>query len=324
MAPDRPFRQPDDHVATLLMINWRQVVKLGHYLRLLRPKQWTKNLLVFAALVFTKGYTEPETLAISIKAFIALCLVSSAVYAMNDVLDAERDRVHPKKRNRPIASGAVTPIKGIIVSLAALTAGGALTASLGSQFMLGIVFYLALQVAYNAWLKAIPVVDVVIVSTGFVLRAALGAIAIGSFISGWLLFCTGSLALLLASAKRRHEFHLMGDEKVSSRSALAQYSSLSLDAMVVFSAGLACMSYGIYAIESETALQHRSLLFTVPFVVLGVLRYLFIAFAKNDGGEPETVLVTDPQIIIAVVLFLISAVYAMEGGDIPIISNPVR
>ncbi len=299
-------------------------MKLKLYLLLLRPKQWTKNLLVFAALIFTKGYSDPETLALSVKAFFALCFLSSAVYAMNDVLDAERDRVHPVKRKRPIASGGVTPAEGVLVSIFSLIVGGALAAMLSAEFLLGAVFYIVLQVAYNVWFKKSPVIDVVVVSTGFVLRAALGAVAITTSISGWLLFCTGALALLLACAKRRHEFHLMGEDRSASRSALSQYSSQALDAMVVFSAAIACMSYGIYAIESKTATQYRSLIFTVPFVVLGVLRYLFIAFAQNDGGEPETILLTDPQIIASVVLFLVAAVYAMEGGDIPFLTNPAR
>ena len=299
-------------------------MKLKLYLRLLRPKQWTKNLLVFAALIFTRGYADPAQLQLCVVAFFALCLFSSAVYAMNDVLDAERDRSHPVKKHRPIASGGVTEAEGILASVLCLTLGGLLSAYVGPQYLLGACVYLFLQVAYNLWFKKAPVLDVVIVSTGFVLRAALGADAIEKGISGWLLFCTGALALLLASSKRRHEFHLMGDDRSQSRSALAAYTSQALDAMVVFSAAIASMAYGIYAIESNTAKEFPSLLFTVPFVILGVLRYLFITFATNDGGEPENVLLTDWQIIASVVLFLAAAIYAIEGGDIPLLTNPTR
>ena len=190
--------------------------------------------------------------------------------------------------------------------------------------MIGLHGYVVLQLAYNFWLKRAPVIDVMVISTGFVLRAALGAIAISAFISGWLLFCTGTLSLLLASAKRRHEFRLQGDDRGESRPALLGYSGSALDAMVVFSASISGIAYGIYAIESETALRHPALILTVPFVVFGILRYLFLTFAKDEGGEPESVLLGDWQILLSVVLFLAAAFYALGGYDIPFLTNPAR
>ena len=299
-------------------------MKLLAATKLIRPKQWTKNLLVFAALIFAHEYGDPMNVMLAVVAFFALCLFSSSIYALNDVLDAERDRAHPTKMHRPIAKGDLTPNTGLFVSFAALTIGTLLAAFVGPSFLAGVFGYLVLQLLYNFWLKHIPVVDVMVISTGFVMRAALGAIAINAFISGWLLFCTGMLALLLASAKRRHEFHLQGDDRGQSRAALLGYTVQSLDAMVVFSAAVAAIAYGVYAIESDTAQKYSSLILTVPFVLFGILRYLFLTFAKGDGGEPENILLNDWQIIASVVLFVAAAFYALSGFDVPLFINPTR
>jgi 4-hydroxybenzoate polyprenyltransferase len=240
---------------------------------------------------------------------------------LNDVLDAEQDRAHPTKQHRPIASGALTATAGLGVSLACLLVGVLLGAFVNPYFLLGLFGYAAIQLLYIFWLKRQPVIDVMVVSSGFVVRAALGAVAIEATISGWLLFCTGMLALLLASAKRRHEFNLMGTGRGASRAALIGYSVQSLDAMVVFSAGVAAIAYGIYAIESRTAQQFPSLVLSVPFVVFGILRYLFLTFAKGEGGEPESVLLNDWQIIAAVLLFVASAFLALSGVEIPFVTQ---
>jgi 4-hydroxybenzoate polyprenyltransferase len=285
--------------------------------RLLRPKQWTKNLLVFAALVFTGSWNDEGALRASLLAFFTLCLASSAVYALNDVLDAELDRKHPKKRLRPVASGAIG--KGTAAAIAALCAlgAGALAWGLGWPFAAGIGFYWLLQVGYNAWFKAIPILDVFVVATGFVLRAVLGAVAIDVRISGWLLFCTGALALMLAFAKRRHEFRDRGEDRAGTRPSLSGYTQAALDALVIFSAGAAALSFGVYAIESETARRHPALILTLPCVLYGVMRYLYLVFGRESGGEPETVLLTDPHIVLAVVAFLGLALYAMTGAEVP-------
>lgn len=298
------------------------LLKLKAVIRLLRPKQWTKNLLVFAALIFAHLYDQPDKVILTIYAFAALCLISSAVYALNDALDAESDRQHPVKRKRPIASGDLTLSQGLAVMVVCLVSGVLISAFVGQSFLLGIFGYLALQVLYNFWLKQQPVIDVMIISSGFVMRAALGAVAINAYISGWLLFCTGMLALLLATSKRRHEFHLEG--RGDSRAALKGYTAASIDAMVVFSAGVAAIAFGIYAIESDTAKQYPSLILTVPFVLFGILRYMYLTFAMEEGGEPETILLSDWQILTSVVLFLVAAFYALGGYDIPFLTNPTR
>jgi 4-hydroxybenzoate polyprenyltransferase len=299
-------------------------VRLPPAIKLLRLKQWTKNLLVFAALIFAHEFDDPMSVQLAFVAFFALCFFSSSVYALNDVLDAERDRAHPVKKDRPIAKGELSQTAGLGLSIFCLVVGALLGAFVSPQFLLGMFGYLVLQLLYNFWLKRVPVVDVMALSTGFVMRAALGAVAIQAFLSGWLLFCTGMLALLLGSAKRRHEFHLQGDERGTSRASLLGYTAPSLDAMVVFSAGVAAIAYGVYAIESETAKTYPSLILTVPFVVFGVLRYLFLTFAKQEGGEPENVLLSDWQIIIAVLLFVAASFYALSGLDLPFVTSPVK
>ncbi len=303
-----------------MVIQSPQPVKPAAIVRLLRVRQWTKNLLVFAAIIFANEFGDPLNVQHVIVAFFALCMFSSSVYALNDVLDADQDRAHPTKKGRPIASGALTTGTGLAVSFACLLIGCLLGAFVNPSFLVGLFVYVAIQLLYIFWFKKQPVIDVMVISSGFVIRAALGAVAIAATISGWLLFCTGMLALLLASAKRRHEFNLMGESRGVSRAALIGYSVQSLDAMVVFSASVAAIAYGIYAIESNTAQQFPALILTVPFVVFGILRYLFITFAKGEGGEPESVLLTDWQIIAAVVLFVVAALLAISGVEIPFIT----
>lgn len=296
-------------------------MKVAAAVRLLRPKQWTKNLLVFAALIFARAYTDSGPVVRCLWAFLALCLVSSAVYVVNDALDAERDRNHPVKKNRPIASGAISASAGYALSAVCLVGGLALSWWLGKGFTAGIVTYLLLQGAYNAWFKHTPVLDVFALSLGFVLRAALGAAAISVYISGWLLFCTGALALLLGAAKRRHEFMLQGEDRGSSRAALARYNQTILDAMVVFSATLAALAYGIYAIESETARSYPALILTAPIVLYGILRYLFLVFGQDDGGEPENLVFGDTHMVVTVVLFVAVAFLAMSGMHLPYVAD---
>jgi 4-hydroxybenzoate polyprenyltransferase len=294
----------------------------GLILKLMRPKQWAKNLLIFAAAIFTARLNEPEVLVASGLAFVAYCLVSSGVYTINDIFDVERDRAHPKKKNRPIASGAISPGTAWILALVLLVSGCAISYSIHQEFLIGIGGYLLLQVIYNAVAKRIPVLDVFTVAAGFVLRAAMGAIAIQSVISGWLLFCTGALALMLSFGKRRSEFLDDQNDSAVSRPALAGYTANLLDMMVVFSAALAALSYGIYAIESTTAEQYPSLMITTPFVLYGVARYLYLAFANNDGSEPENILWKDPHIGITIILFITAALYAVTGKPLPYVGPP--
>jgi len=291
--------------------------QLGSALSLLRVRQWTKNLLVFAALMFTASFDDGRKVLLSAAAFLAMCLCSSAVYVVNDILDAEKDRLHPEKRNRPLAAGRISVRLAVATAFAVLAAGLSLGVWIGRDSLATMVFYLALQVLYNLWTRRIPIADVFTVSLGFVVRAALGAVAIGVQISGWLLLCTMALALLLSLAKRRHEFLLMGEGRADSRASLAGYNRQTLDSLVVFSACCSALFYGVYALESATAVAHPGLILTSVFVFYGVARYVFLVFSKGEGGEPDRILLTDRHIILAVVGYVLFAVLAMNGLHLP-------
>lgn len=296
-----------------------QTRRVPGLIRLMRPHQWTKGLLVFAALLFTRSYTDPARIRETIEAFFAIAFLSSSIYVLNDLLDVQRDRLHPVKRLRPIASGEV-PVRTAYLLLAlSLCVGIALAAPLGKVAWTVLFVYFVLQLIYNFSLKRQPVADVFCIATGFVLRAALGAAAIQVAISGWLLFCTGALALLLGFGKRRNEFIMQGEDRGLSRESLEIYTREALDAMILTAAASAAMSYGIYSVESSTARQHPGLILTAPFVFYGIYRYLLLIFGRNEGGEPEMLLLRDRHIIVTVFLFVMVAVIAMSGLPLPLL-----
>lgn len=290
-------------------------------LRLLRPKQWAKNLLVFAALLFTGRALSGDGLGAALVAFAAMSLAASATYVANDVRDAERDRAHPKKRLRPVASGRVGPrlASGIAMGLAVVGLGLAFILNRASGVVVGL--YLLLQVAYNLGLKRTPVADVFAIAAGFVLRAVLSATAIDARVSVWLLLCTGSLALMLGFAKRRSEFVSQGEARGTSRESLTGYSLPALDAMVVLFAGAAVVTYLLYSIDSKTGRAHPLLIGTAVFVTYGVARYLLLVFAEGEGGEPEELLFRDPHLIFTVVGFVLAAAAALTSGGAAILER---
>lgn len=294
-------------------------------LRLCRPKQWSKNLLVFAAWIFSGNLTNGEANLKVFLAFLAMCAASSATYIFNDLADIERDRAHPTKKNRPLAAGTVG------VPLAWVTAALLVIFALGIGFWLspwaGVILlgYGALQGAYNLGLKHMAVLDVFAIAFGFLLRAGLGAEAIQVPISGWLMICTGALALTLGFAKRRSEWVKQGEDRERSRESLGDYDLMSLNMLVALSAGLALVFYGIYVVQSETAVKNPGLLLTYPFVIYGVFRYLVLSIGKNEGGEPEELLIRDRHILLSVVAFvLVAALVIKTGVHVPLIESAGR
>jgi 4-hydroxybenzoate polyprenyltransferase len=296
-------------------------MRFGAIVRLLRPKQWTKNLLVFAGLLFTGSFEQRDLVLRALIAFAAMCLASSGTYAVNDALDASRDRLHPSKKGRPVATGEIAPLFAILIGFVLMAAGCAAAFLLNMASGLTVSSYLVLQAVYNGALKRIPVADVFGLSLGFVLRAVLGATCIAVVISGWLLFCTGALALLLGFAKRRHEFHAQGEDRSSTRESLGGYTGRALDALVLLAAGVASICYGIYSLESPTAESHPALFLTTPFVFYGICRYVYLIFAYDEGGEPESVLLRDPHIWGSVAAFVAMAALAMSGVEIPVLEG---
>lgn len=297
-------------------------VRLPAFIRLLRPRQWVKNLLVFAAPLFALRLSTGDDWIATLIAFACLCAVSSGIYALNDALDAERDRNHPTKKSRPIAAGEISQAAAYFIASALLGFGLVFSLVLGAWFFAGMVLFTALQLGYNFGLKRIAVVDVFSISFAFVLRAVLGAVAVDVAISGWLLFCTGALALLLGSAKRRHELLLMQEDGAKTRPALDGYNERFADIMVAMSAALAAISFGIYAISSSTAIEHPALVLTAPIVIFGIARYLYAIYVQGGGGEPESIMTKDPWMVATIVLFIGVTVFALTGGTVPFIAEP--
>ncbi len=270
---------------------------------LLRPRQWTKNLAVFAAIIFAGELGEPSQLLRVILAFVALCLVSAGLYAANDVLDAGRDRLHPLKRSRPVASGAVTPAQASLVAFAAVVCGVALSALLGQRFLGAVVGYLLIQLCYILWLKNVVIIDMLAIAAGFTLRAVAGAWVIDVPVSPWLVLCTGLLAFFLASAKRRHELALLGDDSEAHRPVLAEYSTELLDSFLVTLSAATITSYALYTFFEQRG-RGYAMMMTIPFVIYGVLRYQLLVLRKDAGGRPEDVFMGDRPIQIDLALWV--------------------
>lgn len=271
-------------------------------LRALRPQQWSKNLFVLAALVFAYGDQRAdhavvlEDLGRTLLAFAAFCLGSSAIYLLNDVMDVESDRAHPEKRFRPVAAGelsipaALTASVGcaLLALLLAFLAGG------GGLAVMGVVgAYMTLNLAYSLGLKRVVLVDVFCIATGFLLRVEAGGLAAGADISHWLLLCTLFLALFLALNKRRVEIELLGEERANHRAILSEYDTGFLDQMVTVLAACTVVCYTMYTVDQETVAkfgESSGLMWTVPFVVFGVARYMFLVQTNKGGGNPTRVL----------------------------------
>ena len=263
----------------------------------LRPRQWTKNLLLFAGLVFAAKLGDVTRWLEALLAFCVYCAASSAAYLANDVRDAPHDREHPVKRLRPVASGEL-PARtalGIAAVLVVLAFGGAAVLGWGSvAFLAG---FLVLQVAYTAGLKHVVLIDVLAISALFVIRASAGAEAVDVRISPWLLICTGLLALFLALGKRRAELVLVGAEETPGRPVLEGYSLALVDQLVSVVAASTVIAYSLYTF---TARDSKAMMATVPFVVYGVFRYLLLLQRRDLGEEPENVLLTDPPLLLTI------------------------
>ena len=288
----------------------------------LRPHQWTKNLFVLAALAFSKHLFEIDYLAKSLVAFAIFCAISGVVYVINDVADVERDRLHPRKRFRPIASGALAP--RVAIAVAIVLAAGALTVAfwLPLGFTLCAFGYLALNLLYSFRLKEVVILDVLALSLGFVLRAVAGGLAIAVPISEWLLICTLLVALFLALAKRRAELTALEGAAADHRKILAEYSPYLLDQMISVVTASCVTAYAFYTTAQETREKfhtHR-LSWTLPFVLYGIFRYLYLVHQREQGGSPSETLLNDRPILAAVLLWAIAVVlilYAPSGASAP-------
>jgi 4-hydroxybenzoate polyprenyltransferase len=276
----------------------------------LRPEQWTKNLLIFAGVLFSGRLRDTGAVLTSAIAFVIFCALSSAVYIFNDVADREADRQHPLKCMRPLACGALdlsaAITAGLVLAVAALMAAFAIAPAVG---MVAIA-YLALLSLYSAALKHVVIVDVLVIAAGFVLRAVAGAVAIAVPISHWLLICTTLLALFLALSKRRHELTMLGDGAIGHRRILEEYSPYLLDQMIAVVTASTLVAYTLYTTDRETVARvgNNRLGLTIPFVLYGIFRYLYLVHQKRGGGSPANLLITVRPLLACVALWALSVV----------------
>jgi 4-hydroxybenzoate polyprenyltransferase len=277
---------------------------LGAWLRAIRPEQWVKNGFVLSPLVFSGRALVWDSQWRAIVAFAAFCAVASAVYLMNDVVDREADRQHPRKATRPVASGMISPGSALTVAVVLGLAGVAAGAATGLDVAAVLVAYLTLNVLYGLWLKNVVIVDVFAIAAFFVMRLLAGAFAVNVAPSIWLLLCGGLLALYLGFAKRRHELVLLGGGSPSHRAVLAKYNTPFLDQLSVVLLSVTVVSYIMYTLESETSqlVGNDALTYSAAFVLYGVLRYLYLVHRNADGNPTETLL-TDRPLMAAVVLW---------------------
>jgi len=287
-------------------------------LTLMRPKQWTKNLIVFAGLIFARDLFNRRLALEAAFAFALFCLASSAVYIFNDILDRDRDRHHPLKRLRPIASGEVgVPLAALWLVLFALCSL-ALSFLLNLEFAALLAAYLFLMLLYSVKLKQIVILDVMTVAAGFVLRAVGGALAIQVDISPWLIICTILLALFLGLSKRRAEITTLAPEGAQAhRPLLAEYSVGMLDQMISVVTASTVLSYCLYTMWPETVhkFHTQNLILTVPFVLYGIFRYLYLVYRRGEGGSPEIVLLNDVPLIVNVCLWIAAVVVIVYAAS---------
>jgi 4-hydroxybenzoate polyprenyltransferase len=276
----------------------------------LRPDQWTKNLIVFAALIFAVKLLDPAALANATAAFLIFCALSGAVYLVNDVSDREQDREHPIKRMRPVASGALAPAAALGAAVVLSAAAVAAAFALRPMFGLVAVAYLALFVVYTRSLKHIVILDVMAIAIGFVLRAVAGGLVIDVHVSNWLLVCTMLGALFLGLAKRRHEITLLAAGAKGHRRILEEYDPYLLDQMIGVVAAATMVAYIIYCASPETHAYFGTewMVLTTPFPIYGLFRYLYLVHRKAGGGSPSDMLLEDRPLLACVLLWGLSAV----------------
>ncbi|RKN86178.1 decaprenyl-phosphate phosphoribosyltransferase [Paenibacillus ginsengarvi] len=271
----------------------------------LRPRQWTKNLLVFAALIFSIKKSNLDMLFHSIAGFFLFCFVSSCVYILNDFVDREADRQHPDKRHRPMASGAIHPAGALLLGAAMLVFSLFAAFSFSPLFSLLLLVYFLLNVGYSFQFKHIVIIDVLIVASGFVLRAIGGGLVIGVALTPWFLICTLLLSIFLAISKRRHEVHSLQTGKGAHRKVLDFYSVELLNQLNSVVTTATIMSYALFTFTSGHTIH---LMWTLIFVLYGVFRYLYLIHMENKGGKPEKVLFEDRHILVTVMLYAFSVV----------------
>jgi 4-hydroxybenzoate polyprenyltransferase len=286
-------------------------------LRQIRIRQWTKNLVIFAGVIFAHEFDHSGEILRAATGFLAFCFLASTIYVLNDLIDLESDRVHPKKKSRPIASGKLSIPSACILMAGLFALGVVLSIRLGSRFLPVAASYFALNVLYTLVLKRIVMIDVLVISIGFVLRAVAGVQLLTAPVdlSPWLLLCTFFLALFLAVGKRRHERVLLAGQAEHHRKTLTEYPPELVDQLIPVVTAATVISYAIYTVSESTIARvgGPQLVYTVPLVVFGVFRYLYLVFKRMQGGSPSEVLLTDAPTLINVVVWLGVILWILYG-----------
>ena len=276
----------------------------------LRPRQWAKNIVIFAGLVFSQNFFNPLKASIVFAAALIFCLASSSMYLINDILDIDLDRRHPQKSHRPIASGQLGIPITRTVAFVLMIWSFLMALSLNKNFFLLLCVYITIQILYSLYLKNIVILDVFCIASGFLLRVFCGAVVIDVPISNWLLICTLFLSLFLALAKRRSEMVLLEEGAGDHRHVLSEYNLAFIDQMVTIVTASTILSYVLYTLSPETVTKFHTtnLEYTIPFVVYGIFRYLYLVYNKKEGGSPEKLLFADKPLLINLILYAVVAV----------------
>lgn len=276
-------------------------------LKVMRPKQWTKNALLFAGLLFGLKFTDPNSILRALAGFGLFCLFSSSVYLINDLQDREKDALNPRTRNRPLASGALKPGYAVAAISVILPITFVLSWFLSPWFALIGAIYMAKDFGYSYGLKHVVIVDVFLLASGFTLRAIAGGVAINVEISTWLYVVTSLGALFLALNKRKHELLLLGAEAGSHRKVLDEYSPALIEEMLAVITASTVMSYSFYTFTAENLppclRQNHLMMLTIPFMLYGIFRYLYLVYQKNEGSSPDEVLLRDRPLLVCVLLW---------------------
>lgn len=290
-------------------------MSLKALLEAMRPKQWAKNIFVFAPLVFDLKLFHPVYLARTIAGFLLLCLISGAVYLINDLADAEKDRQHPRKRNRPIASGRLSPRLALTAAILIPLFGIPLGLVLNPLFGAILVVYFILQIAYSFSLKNFVIIDAMAVAAGFVLRVAAGIPLVeAERFSPWIYTCMGLLALFISFSKRRHELTLLGENANNHRESLGEYTIPLLDQLILIVTAATLVAYTLYTFSAPNLPPNHMMMLTVPFVLYAVFRYLYLVYVKGLGGEPEEIVLRDRPLQVGVLLWGLAVILIMYLG----------
>ncbi|MDF2502525.1 MULTISPECIES: decaprenyl-phosphate phosphoribosyltransferase [Clostridium] len=284
-------------------------LEFGQIFKLMRPKQWIKNFFVFAAMIFSGKFTSTYILIMNIFVFIMFCLISSSVYVLNDLVDVSKDRQHPQKKNRPIASGKVTKFQAILVEIILLAVVFIISYNINLRLLAVFLIYFIMNVLYSFKLKNIIIVDVMIITFGFVLRVESGSILTNVQLSPWMILCTILISLFMALNKRKSEIITLKDKSGAHRKILDEYSVELIDNMLTIVTPSILIAYCLYTFSS---IQSRTMMITIPFVLYGIFRYQYLMMKNNIGGKPEDVFQKDIPFLINIILWavvVISIIY---------------